>query len=307
MGFEPSYINLLQNDTLLDKVNQAKEHYRYCNLCPHECGVDRTKNRGFCQAADKVIVSSFGPHFGEESVLVGKNGSGTIFFGYCNMRCVFCQNFELSFGGVGTAISNEELSEIMLSIQNYYECHNINLVSPTHFVPNIIEAVYLASQKGLYLPLVYNCGGYEKIETLKLLDQVIDIYMPDFKYSSAERGKKYSQVADYPNKVKLALKEMDSQVGGLRVDEKGLAYRGLLIRHLVLPGGLEDTKAVLRFINEELSPDCLVNLMSQYYPSNRAFEYPEIAKRLSVSEYREAENLAQKLGLRLRGFGHGGR
>lgn len=299
MGFEPSYINLLQQGILLDKVNQAKKHYKHCNLCPHECSVDRTKNRGFCQAADKAIVSSFGPHFGEESVLVGKNGSGTIFFGYCNMRCVFCQNFELSFGGAGTAISNEELSEMMLSIQNCYECHNINLVSPTHFVPNIIEAVYLASQKGLHLPLVYNCGGYEKIETLKLLDEVVDIYMPDFKYSTAERGKKYSQAADYPHKVKLALKEMHRQVGGLRVDEKGLAYRGLLIRHLVLPGGLEDTKAVLRFIKEELSPDCLVNLMSQYYPSNRAFEYPEIAKRLSVLEYREAENLAQKLGLRL--------
>ena len=237
--------------------------------------------------------------FGEEDVLVGNRGSGTIFFGYCNMRCVFCQNYELSFGGEGNLISNEKLSDIMLSLQNYYGCHNINLVTPTHFVPNILEALYIAAQKGLNLPLVYNCGGYEKIETLNILDGVIDIYMPDFKYSVPERAKKYSQATDYPDKVKITLKEMDRQVGGLKVDEKGIAYRGLLIRHLMLPGGLEDTKKVLEFIKRELSPDCLVNLMNQYYPTHKALEYGEIARRLSFKEYREAYAFAGKLGLRL--------
>lgn len=299
MSFQPGYLKLLHDGTLLKKIQEAKKHITYCHLCPHECGVDRTKKLGFCQATNKALVSSYGPHFGEEDILVGNRGSGTIFFGYCNMRCVFCQNYELSFGGRGNLISNEKLSDIMLSLQNYYECHNINLVTPTHFIPNILEALYIAAEKGLNLPLVYNCGGYEKIETLNILDGVIDIYMPDFKYIIPKRSKKYSQAADYPDKVKIALKEMDRQVGGLKTDEKGIAYRGLLIRHLMLPGGLEDTKKVLEFIKQELSPDCLVNLMSQYYPTNKAFEYGEISRKLSFKEYKEAYAFAKKLGLRL--------
>ncbi|GFN34403.1 radical SAM protein [Tepidimicrobium xylanilyticum] len=297
--FKPSYIRLYEDGTLLKRVEEVKKYLTECYLCPHGCGADRTKRVGFCKATDKIIVSSYGSHFGEEDVLVGYKGSGTIFFGYCNMRYVFCQNYELSFGGEGRTVSNEELANIMLYIQNHYRCHNINLVSPTHFVPNIIEAIYIAVGKGLNLPIVYNTGGYEKIEILKILDGIIDIYMPDFKYFSSELAMKFSKVPDYPNKAKLALKEMDRQVGGLKVDDKGIAYRGLIIRHLMLPGNIEDTKEVLKFIKEELSPDCLVNLMSQYYPTHRAYEHNEINRKLGFREYKEAYTFGENLGLRL--------
>jgi putative pyruvate formate lyase activating enzyme len=289
----------LKNGELANRVNRAKKHLTECNLCPHECGVNRAEKLGFCRAYDKVVVSSYGPHFGEETPLVGRKGSGTIFFGYCNMRCVFCQNCELSHGGEGEIISNEDLAEIMLEIQNYYRCHNINLVTPTHFVPNILQALYIATERGLELPIVYNCGGYEKVEPLKLLDGVVDVYMPDFKYNLSERGVKYSGVKDYPKHAKNALKEMDRQVGGLKLDDMGIAYRGLLIRHLVMPGGLEDTKEILEFIKNELSPDCLVNLMDQYRPYHQAYKYKEIARPLKHQEYREMWFYAKRLGLRL--------
>ncbi|MDA8227914.1 MAG: 4Fe-4S cluster-binding domain-containing protein [Desulfitobacterium hafniense] len=297
--YEPSYRSHFNRGELKEKVIEAKKHLTECNLCPHECGVNRKEKLGFCRASDKVVVASYGPHFGEEAPLVGKNGSGTIFFGYCNMKCVFCQNCELSFGGEGEIISNEELAEIMLKLQNKYHCHNINLVTPTHFVPNILEALSLAVEKGLNLPLVYNCGGYERMETLGLLEGIIDIYMPDFKYHIAERGERFSKVKDYPSKVKSALKEMDCQVGGLKINEQGIAYQGLLIRHLMMPGGIEDTKEILNFIKEELSPNCLVNLMDQYYPAHKANEFQEISRRLSSREYKEALNWAKELGLRL--------
>lgn len=297
--YKPGYLKLLESDELKNRVREARKHLDECNLCPHECGVNRREAIGFCRSYDEAVVASYGPHFGEEPPLVGRNGSGTIFFGYCNMRCVFCQNCELSHGGEGEVVSNEVLAEVMLVIQNHYRCHNINLVTPTHFVPNILEALYIAAQKGLELPLVYNCGGYERVETLRLLDGVVDIYMPDFKYSIEERGVKYSKVRDYPKYVKSALKEMDRQVGGLKLDERGVAYKGLLIRHLVMPGGLEDTKEILRFIKEELSPDCAVNLMDQYYPHYKAYKYEEIARRLSPEEYKEAWLYAKELGLRL--------
>ena len=296
---EPGYVKLLKNRQLEQRVNKAKEHLTKCNLCPHQCGVNRQEKLGFYRAPSKAVIASYGPHYGEEPPLVGHYGSGTIFFGYCNLRCVFCQNCELSFGGEGQLIPNETLTEIMLLLQNHYHCHNINLVTPTHFVPNILDAVFLASQKGLSLPLVYNCDGYESLETLALLDGVIDIYMPDFKYHLAERGSRYSQVKDYPEKVKSALKEMDRQVGGLKVDKAGIAYRGLIIRHLMLPGGLEDTKEVLKYIKRELSPACVVNLMDQYYPMYQASKYSEISQRLSKREFKEALAVAQKLGLNL--------
>ena len=296
---EQGYVKLLKNQQLEQRVLKAKEHLTKCNLCPHQCGVNRQEKLGFCRAPDKAVIASYGPPYGEAPPLVGHNGSGTIFFWYCNMRCVFCQNCELSFGGEGQIISNETLAEIMLLLQNHYHCHNINLVTPTHFVPNILDAVFLAAQKGLSLPLVYNCGGYENLETLALLDGVVDIYMPDFKYHLAERGSRYSKVKDYPEKVKLALKEMDHQVGGLKVNKDGIAYRGLIIRHLIMPGGLEDTKEVLKYIKQELSPDCVVNFMDQYYPAHQASRYSEISQRLSKREYKEALAFAQRLGLNL--------
>ncbi len=294
-----SYLRLSAGGQQRTRAEEARKHLTECNLCPHNCGINRKEKIGFCRASDKVIVASYGPHFGEERVLVGTRGSGTIFFAYCNLSCVFCQNCELSFGGEGELLSNEDLSGIMLRLQDDYNCHNINLVTPTHFVPNILQALALAAEQGLQLPLVYNCGGYEKLETLHLLEDVVDIYMPDFKYHSTARGERYSKVKDYPAKVKLALKEMDRQVGGLKTDTTGVAYRGLIIRHLVMPGGLEDTKEVLRFIRQELSPDCLVNLMAQYYPAHQAFKYEEIGRRLRPQEYREALAFARDLGLRL--------
>ncbi|WP_066635213.1 4Fe-4S cluster-binding domain-containing protein [Desulfolucanica intricata] len=299
INYEPNYRKLLASGKLQERVKKALKQLTECNLCPHNCGVNRKEELGFCRATDKVVISNYGPHMGEEAPLVGKYGSGTIFFGYCNMRCVFCQNCELSFGGEGELISNKKLAEIMLKLQDYYKCHNINFVTPTHFVANILEAVLLAAEKGLTLPLVYNCGGYEKLETLTLLENVIDIYMPDFKYNLAERGQKYSKIKNYPEIVKMALKEMDRQVGGLKINEQGIAYKGLIIRHLMMPGGLADTKEVLKFIKEELSSDCLVNLMDQYYPTHQAFNYKEISKRLNTKEFEEALEYANKLGLRI--------
>ena len=297
MTLKTNYIELLKNGGLSKKVKEAQKHITHCNLCPHKCGVNRKEELGVCQGCYKAIVSSYGPHFGEESVLVGSRGSGTIFFGYCNMKCVFCQNYELSHHGQGEIVSNERLAEIMLLLQNHYGCHNINLVTPTHYIPNILEAIFLAAEKGLKLPIVYNTGGYESLATLKILEGVIDIYMPDFKYAYTESGKRYSKIVDYPKRVKEALREMDRQVGGLKTDNRGIAYRGLMIRHLMLPGGLEETKEVLNFIKEELSSGVLVNLMDQYTPRYKAFEYEEIAKRVKYKEYKQAYSYGEKLGL----------
>lgn len=295
----PAYRRLLVSGEMEQRVEEAKKHLKECRLCPHACGVDRKEGKGICRAPHQPIVASYGPHFGEEAPLVGRHGSGTIFFGFCNLRCVYCQNYDLSFGGSGEPVSGEKLASIMLKLQNHYRCHNINLVTPTHFVPGIIEAVALAAEQGLTIPLVYNCGGYESLETLALLDGIIDIYMPDFKYFQPERSHKFSKVKDYPDMAKQALKEMDRQVGGLKLDADGIAYRGLLIRHLVLPGGLEDTIEVLDFIKEELSPDCMVNLMDQYYPAHQAYHYEELSRRISRKEYAAAYAYAKKLGLRL--------
>lgn len=299
MSTKPIYVALLENGKLLEKVEAAKKHITNCNLCPHQCGVNRKKEVGVCKAGDKAIVASYGPHIGEERVLVGRQGSGTIFFGYCNLSCVYCQNYEISAHGKGEVVSNEQLANMMLTLQNNYGCHNINLVTPTHFVANIVEAVYIAAKKGLTLPIVYNCGGYECVETLQLLEGIVAIYMPDFKYASDERGKKYSKVSDYAKRAKEGLREMDRQVGGLQVDANNIAYRGLLIRHLMLPGGLDDTKEVLEFIHKELSSTTLVNLMAQYYPCHKAYEYKELGRRLDRMEYEEAYKYAKGLRLRL--------
>lgn len=292
-----SYLKLDRGE-LAARVDEAKRHLENCRLCPRECAVDRTQRKGWCGAGAELKISSFGPHLGEERELVGQAGSGTIFFAHCNLRCVYCQNHQLSFGGEGTFCTAEQLASMMLIIQDRYRCPNINLVTPTHFVPQILEAVALAVPRGLRIPLVYNCGGYESVETLRLLEGVVDIYMPDFKYASAEWGE-YSQAPDYFARAGQALLEMDRQVGGLKLDGEGVAKRGLLIRHLVLPGGLEETKGVLDFIKEELSPDTLVNLMAQYYPSYKAFDYPELSRRVTREEYTEAVAYARSLGLKL--------
>jgi Uncharacterized Fe-S protein PflX, homolog of pyruvate formate lyase activating proteins len=269
-----------------------------CTVCAQECRVDRLAGeRGFCRGGRLAAVSSWGPHFGEESVLVGWRGSGTIFFANCNLACRFCQNCDISQYGEGEEVSAGELAKVMLEVQEM-GCHNVNLVSPSHYVPQILEALVMAAENGLKIPLVYNTGGYDALETLALLDGVVDIYMPDIKYGDDELGAKYSRAPRYFTVAKAAVKEMHRQVGDLQINEKGVATRGLLIRHLVMPGNLARTEAIMKFIAEEISPDTFVNIMDQYYPAHEARKYPELSRRITREEYREAVHIARAAGLR---------
>ncbi|KKM09660.1 radical SAM protein [Clostridiales bacterium PH28_bin88] len=295
---QPSYV-ALGIDALRRRAEEAYGRLTGCNLCPHDCGVDRLgEGRGVCRAGAEALISDYGPHFGEEAPLVGYRGSGTIFFAYCNMKCVFCQNCEISWGGEGNVVPVEKLADIMLYLQRR-GCHNVNLVTPTHFVPQILKALSLAAEEGLEIPLVYNCGGYESLSTLALLDGVVDIYMPDFKYHDTEIARRYSGIRDYVDKAKAAIREMYRQVGNLKTDERGIAYRGLLVRHLVLPERLAGTTEIMRFLAEEISPTTFVNVMRQYYPAYRAGEFPPLDRRVTAVEYREAVEEARKLGLNL--------
>ncbi|NPA49287.1 MAG: radical SAM protein [Thermodesulfobacteria bacterium] len=296
--FEPGYLKLLREGKLKERVELLKERLSSCDLCPHECGVNRLKGeKGFCRVLDKPLVSSYGPHFGEERPLVGYGGSGTIFFTYCNMACVYCQNWEISHLGSGEETTTEELARMMLALQAR-GCHNINFVTPTHQIAFIVEAVLLAAERGLHLPLVYNCGGYEKVETLQILDGIIDIYMPDFKYWDEKIALKLSKVPRYPQVARAAIKEMHRQVGDLELDEEFIARRGLIIRHLVLPGGLAGTKEILRWIAREISPNTYVNIMDQYYPCGDAWKYPPLDRRITKEEYEEALLAAKEAGLK---------
>jgi len=266
-------------------------------LCPRQCGVNRLAGEtGKCHITQQVVVSSYGPHFGEEAPLVGRRGSGTIFFTYCNLRCVFCQNYTISQLGEGYPVSSQELANMMLSLQTQ-GCHNINLVSPTHVVPYILEALEVAMDMGLYLPLVYNSGGYDSVETLKLLDGIIDIYMPDMKYSDGKIAEQLSGIKDYPLANKAAIKEMHRQVGDLKIDEQGVAQRGLLVRHLVLPNQLAGTQEVVRFLAQEVSTNTYLNIMAQYHPCYKAFDIPSLVCPLQQQEFTEALDLAHQQGL----------
>ncbi len=251
---------------------------------------------GECQVTTRVIVSSYGPHFGEEAPLVGRYGSGTIFFTYCNLHCAFCQNYTISQLGEGSPVDRETLAKMMLSLQSR-GCHNINLVSPTHVVPYILEALEIAAAKGLHLPLVYNSGGYDAIETLKLLDGVVDIYMPDMKYSDEKIAEQLSGIKDYPKVNRAAVKEMHRQVGDLQLDEQGVAQRGLLIRHLVLPNGLAGTEEVVRFLAQEVSANTYLNIMAQYRPCYKAFDIPKLARPLHEPEFHDAIDMAHRQGI----------
>lgn len=296
MNFITAYLKLSERE-FKKKIEQAFQILRNCNLCPRNCHVDRTSGKkGFCKVLDKPFVSSWGPHFGEESPLVGRYGSGTIFFGFCNLSCVYCQNWTISHLGEGEEISCEELAAVMIALQNS-GCHNINLVTPTHQVPQIIKAIYIAREHGLRLPIVYNSGGYEAIETLKILDGIVDIYMPDFKYADSALAEKYSKIKNYPQVAKLALKEMHRQVGDLIIDEEGVAVRGLLVRHLVLPNNIAGTEEVVKFIAEEISKNTYINIMDQYRPCWQADQYPELNRRINQKEFEEAINIALKYGL----------
>ncbi len=267
-----------------------------CRICPRECKVDRLKREvGNCKAGLEVKISSYHQHFGEEPPLVGKHGSGTIFFTHCNLHCVYCQNYEISQLGMGRQVILEELARMMLRLQNL-GCHNINFVTPTPWVPQIIKALIIAQEKGLNIPIVYNCGGYESVETLKLLEGIVDIYMPDIKYANNECAEKYSGVQEYWDVVRPALKEMHSQVGDLVV-ENGIAKKGLLIRHLVLPNNITGSKKCFEFISQELSKNTVVNPMAQYYPTFKADQSQEINRRITAQEYQQVLADLEKYGL----------
>ena len=297
-GFQAAYIALLDGGELEQRVRSARRHLQSCDLCPRYCRVDRlrTTQGAVCRTGERAVVFSYGPHHGEEDVLRGWMGSGTIFFSWCNLRCVFCQNWDISQKGEGREVEPEELAAMMLDLQAQ-GCHNINLVTPSHVVAQILKATLIAARLGLKLPLVYNTGGYDSPEALALLDGVVDIYMPDMKYGDSATAHRYSHVRDYWEVNRKAVTAMHRQVGVLKLDENGLAYRGLLVRHLILPSGLAGTEKVLEFIAREISRQTYINLMDQYHPCYRAAEYAELSRPVTAEEYREALDVAQRLGL----------
>jgi len=294
--FEAAYVALLRSGEMRERVEAAYRRLEACDICPRRCGVNRRAGElGACRTGEEAVVASAGPHYGEERPLVGLGGSGTLFFSWCNLRCRYCQNYELSQEGQGTPVPPETLASLMLGLQER-GCHNINFVSPSHVVPQILAAVWIAAQAGLHIPLVYNTGGYDRLETLALLDGVIDIYMPDMKYTDAEVARRYSQVEDYAVINQAAVREMHRQVGDLKLDERGIARRGLLVRHLVLPAGLAGTAEIVRFL-AELSKDTYLNVMDQYRPCYQAHDLPPLERPITDDEYREAVRLAHEAGL----------
>ena len=294
----PEYLKAFKSRTLEYRVKKAIAVLDSCTLCPRRCGVDRTAGEtGTCKTGRRAVVASYNAHFGEERPLVGRNGSGTIFFSHCSLQCNFCQNYEISHLGEGCAVADDQLATIMLELQQA-GCHNINLVTPSHVVPQILNAVYLAAQQGLSLPLVYNCSGYDRVETLQLLDGIVDIYMPDFKFWYADVARDTCNAPDYPELAQHALLEMHRQVGDLVIDKtSGLAVKGILVRHLVLPGGLAGTAKIMAFLANSLSRNTYVNVMSQYRPCGRAREMPALAVALSPAEYNQAVRAAKAAGI----------
>jgi putative pyruvate formate lyase activating enzyme len=302
MAFSPAYVQLYEAGELENRVAASYEMLRECKLCARECGVNRLQDeRGFCRSGSRAMISSAGPHFGEEPPLVGRYGSGTIFLTNCNLQCVFCQNYDISQLGHGREVESDQLAGAMLALQKA-GCHNINFVTPTHYIPQILASLLIAVRNGLRVPLVHNCGGYESVDALKLLDGVFDIYMPDIKYGDSDMGKKYSNAPDYFRAATAAVSEMHRQVGDLAINPEGTAERGLLIRHLVLPNGLAGTEKVVEYISK-LSKGSYVNIMAQYRPEHRVSGYPELNRRLSSEEFMDAISLAEEAGL-TRGFSH---
>jgi putative pyruvate formate lyase activating enzyme len=295
-ALEPAYLALHRAGELKKRVEAAYERLRRCDLCGRECGVDRHHELGSCHTGVCARIASYGPHFGEEDPLRGRHGSGTIFFAWCNLSCQYCQNYDISQRGSGREVGPEELAKVMLLLQEQ-GCHNINLVSPTHVVAPILAAVLVAAEAGLRRPLVWNTGGYDALAALELLDGVVDIYMPDMKYASTEAGRMYSHVEDYPRINQAAVKEMHRQVGDLLMDERGIALRGLLVRHLVLPAGMAGTADIARFLANEISRDTYINVMDQYRPCYRAVNMPPLDRRITPEEYREAVQEAREAGL----------
>jgi putative pyruvate formate lyase activating enzyme len=298
-NFQPAYFGLWQSGELKRRVEVALQKLADCALCPRNCHVNRlVGERRACNTGRYVTVSSYFPHFGEERCLRGDRGSGTIFFSWCNLRCVFCQNYEISWAGEGRSAEPQELAEMMLRLQEQ-GCHNINLVTPEHVVPQILEALFLAVERGLRLPLVYNTSAYDSLDSLALMDGIVDIYMPDFKFWDPESARRYAKAPDYPEAARRAIKEMYRQVGPLIIDEQGLALRGVLLRHLIMPGGVVGTREIMNWIGRELGPETYVNLMAQYHPAGRVAgtEYPEINRSISPSELEQAVDAFHSAGL----------
>ncbi|MGD0336923.1 MAG: radical SAM protein [Candidatus Omnitrophota bacterium] len=294
---KPAYLDAYSSGKLSEVAKQAFKMLESCSICPRKCKVNRLKNEtGFCKTPLLPKVCSFLPHHGEEPPISGSKGSGTIFFSNCNMGCVYCQNYEFSQLGQGREVDFEELAGFMLDLQGL-GCHNINFVTPTHIMPQILKSLILAVEKGLNIPLVYNSSGYELPEMIALLDGIIDIYLPDMRYSDNELAKKYSCAPGYPEYNRRSIKEMHRQVGRAQIDNEGLIKRGLIIRHLVLPNDIAGTDSIMKFIAEEISSQTYISLMSQYLPYHKAHEFPGISRRLTEKEYTQARQAMSQWGL----------
>jgi len=301
MSYEPGYIALYQSGELERRTLALEARLVACDICPRECGTNRLEGKvGKCNSGSLPIISSFCAHHGEEPVLSGTRGSGTIFFGNCNMRCVYCQNYQISQSPEiqkTNEVSTHVLAERMLYLQDELRCHNINLVTPSHFVPQIMRALVGAVPMGLRLPLVYNTSSYDSLKTLKELDGVISIYLADIRYASNELARKYSRARNYVDNARAAIIEMQRQVGDLLVDAEGIAQEGLIVRHLIFPDRIAGSEESLRWLVEEVSPHVAVSIMSQYYPAHRAYKYKELNRKITQQEYQEVVNLAEKLGI----------
>ncbi|MFC1901768.1 radical SAM protein [Chloroflexota bacterium] len=298
---EPGYIPLYHSGELERRARALEARLAACDICPRECGVNRLEGEtGFCHSADRPIVSSFGAHHGEEPVLSGSRGSGTVFFGNCNMRCVYCQNHQISQDYQAQRqyeIDSQVLPERLVYLQDELKCHNINFVSPSHFVPQIVKAVLAAVPMGLRLPLVYNTSSYDTVETLRELDGIVSVYLADLRYASDEWGRKFSETSDYVARSHAAIGEMYRQVGNLDVDGEDIARKGLIVRHLILPHGLAGSEDSLGWLTGEISPEVAVSIMSQYYPAHRANQYPQLARKISYREYAEVVEIVDRLGI----------
>ena len=294
---EPAYIRTAASGALSQKIRDSWKILANCELCPRLCGVDRLAGEtGICKTPKEALISSFNAHFGEEAPLVGRNGSGTIFFTHCNLMCCFCQNFDISHEGWGHSVNDEELAAIMIALQDE-GCHNINLVTPSHVVPQLLSALEKAVSAGLTLPIVYNSGGYDRVETLRLLEGVVDIYMPDFKFWDSGIAKAACDAPDYPHTAKAAIAEMHRQVGDLKIDEHGIARSGLLVRHLVLPEELAGTRHIMRFLHDSISPNTYVNIMPQYRPCGNAHQVKGLGRRITPEEFQAAREAAREEGI----------
>lgn len=293
-----SYLEAFRSGRLRERIDRSLGWMSKCTLCPRLCKVNRMAGEvGYCRTGRYAVVASYGPHFGEERPLVGRRGSGTIFFSHCNLFCIFCQNYDISHGGEGVPVTAETLARVMIGLQEE-GCHNINFVTPSHVIPQILEALPPAIEQGLSIPLVYNSGGYDRVSALKLLDGIVDIYMPDFKFWDPDVSARMADAPDYPERARQALREMHRQVGDLLIGTDGIAQRGLLVRHLVMPDGVAGTPAILQFLAQEISPNTYVNIMSQYHPCGGAVGDARIGRTITSEEFQSALKAAQEAGIK---------